>query len=57
MKFAYLLVVLFTLSSCASVVPEESSEEIAINNEITPSTEAIVVQDSPEYLSHRVSCA
>ncbi|MEK4628728.1 MAG: hypothetical protein ABS944_14440 [Solibacillus sp.] len=51
MKFAYLLVVLFTLSSCAPVVSEESSEDSAINNEITPNTELNVLQDSPEYLA------
>ncbi|MDQ0063347.1 hypothetical protein [Paenibacillus harenae] len=50
MKFAYMLVVLFILSSCASVVSEESSEDSAINNEITSSTEPNVLQDSPGYL-------
>jgi len=62
MKIAYLLVVLFTLSSCVKdttsvhekntpVVSEDSSTDSAINTEITPSTEQNVLQDSPEYVA------
>lgn len=53
MKFAYLLVVviLLTLSSCTPVVPEESSGDSAINNEITPSTEQNALLDLPKYLA------
>lgn len=51
MKFTYLLVVLFTLSACAPVVSEDSSEDSAINNEITPRTELNGLQDPPGYLA------
>jgi len=61
MKFAYLLVVLFTLTSCVKdttsvqekntpVVSEDSSTGSAINTKVTPSTEQNVLQDSPEYV-------
>ena len=51
MKCAYLLVVLFTLSSCAPVVSEESSTDSDVNNEITTSTEQNVLQDPPQYVA------
>ncbi|KAB2336280.1 hypothetical protein F7731_12380 [Cytobacillus depressus] len=62
MKFTYLLVVLFTLSSCVKdttsvhekntpVVAEDSNTYSAINTKITPSTERNVFQNSPEYLA------
>lgn len=62
MKFTYLLVVLFTLSSCAKdstsvhekntpVLSEESSTDSAIKTEITPNTERNVLQDSLEYVA------
>lgn len=46
MKFVYLLIIVFTLSSCTPLVPEETSEDSAI----TPSTELNVLLNSPEYL-------
>lgn len=51
MKFAYLLVVLLTLSSCAPVVLEESNGDSVLNNEIAPSTGQNVLLDVPEYLA------
>lgn len=51
MKFVYLLVVLYTLSSCAPVISEENSEASAITNEITPSTIENELQHSPKYLA------
>lgn len=62
MKSAFLLVVLFTLSSCVkdttneyekntSVVSGDSTTDSAINTEITPSTERNVIQKYPEYLA------
>jgi hypothetical protein len=62
MKFAYLLVVLFTLSSCVNdntnvrekkspVVSEGSSTDSAINTDNSPKTEQNVLQDSPEYIA------
>ena len=55
MKCAYLLVVLFTLSSCAPVVSEESSTDSDVNNEITTSTEQNVLQDPPQYVAKNES--
>ncbi len=62
MKFALLLVVLFTLSSCVKdttneyekntpVVSGDSTTDSAINTEVTPSTERNVLQTYPEYLA------
>ncbi|WP_054954737.1 hypothetical protein [Paenibacillus dakarensis] len=51
MKFAYLLVVLLTLSSCAPSISDESSLGRVNNNEIKPSTEMNLLQDSPRYLA------
>ncbi|MEK5036706.1 hypothetical protein [Sporosarcina sp. FSL K6-3457] len=58
MKFAYLFVVLFTLSACvkdtsidAPIVLEESSADRTVNTEITSDTEQNVLQDSPEYVA------
>ena len=62
MKFVYLLVVLFTLSSCVKdstsvdekrlpVISEDSNKDNAINREFTPTTEQNVFQVSPEYVA------
>lgn len=62
MKFAYLLVVLFILSSCVNdntnvrekkspVVSEGSSTDSAINTDNSPKTEQNVLQDSLEYIA------
>lgn len=47
MKFAYLFIVLFTLSACTAVVPKDNSADSGVNHEIKPST----VQVSTEYLA------
>lgn len=62
MKYAYLLVVLFTLSSCVKntisvhekntpVVLGSSSADGAINIEVTPDTEGSISQDTNKYLA------
>ncbi|WP_342506976.1 hypothetical protein [Sporosarcina sp. FSL K6-2383] len=59
MKFAYLFVVLFTLSACvkdtsinAPAVLEDSSADRTVNTEITSGTEPNVVQDPPKYVAN-----
>ncbi|WP_203247931.1 hypothetical protein [Sporosarcina beigongshangi] len=58
MKFAYLFVVLFTLSACvkdtsinAPVVSEDSSADRTVNTAITSGAEPNVVQDPPKYVA------
>lgn len=58
MKFAYLFVVLFTLSACvkdtsinAPAVLEDSSADRTVNTTITSGEEPNVVQDPPKYVA------